>query len=95
MIGENEDCVKKSNLQQQEDIRYIDRSRVVAKQKNKWNRLRDTETGEHLEKKLKIKTQADLESTYAHSEVNTKLNMRSYVLLLLKQKILNRKINKQ
>ena len=51
MIGENEDCVKKSNLQQQEDIRYIDRSRVVAKQKNKWNRLRDTETGEHLEKK--------------------------------------------
>ena len=41
-------------------------------------------------KKLKIETQADLESTYAHSEVNTKLNMRSYVLLLLKQKILNR-----
>ena len=33
-------------------IRYNDKSRVVTKQKkNKWNRLRDTETGEHLEKK--------------------------------------------
>ena len=91
MIGENEDCVKKSNLQQQQDIRYIDRSRVVAKQKKQMKqtqRYRNWQT--FRKKKLKIETQADLESTYAHSEVNTKLNMRSYVLLLLKQKILNR-----
>ena len=72
-------------------IRYNDKSRVVTKQKKQMKQTQRYRNWRTFRiKKLKIKTQADLESTYAHSEVNTKLNMRSYVLLLLKQKILNR-----
>ena len=50
MIDENKDCVIKSKLVITVKAlrKYNDRSRVVAKQTNKQNRFRNTETGKHL-----------------------------------------------
>ena len=66
--------------------KYNDRSRVAAKQTNKQTkRHRNWKTIRQENKKtyLQIDKQADLQWTYAHTEVNKKLKMRPYVLLLL------------
>ena len=58
--------------------RYNDRSRVAVKQTNKkvdseTQKLANIQTEKQKKKYLQIETQADLQSTYAHREVNTKL----------------------
>ena len=94
MIYENKNCVTKSNLQQQQKhlpditigtgLRPTNKQRKLEKQKQT-QRHRKCRTFKQKNKKthLQINTQVDLQSTYAHREVNTNLKMSSYVLLLL------------
>ena len=89
MIDENEDCVTKSKLAITVKIfsKCNYRSRVVAKQTNKQTQRHKNRQAFRQENKktyLQIDTQAELQWTYAHTEVNKKLKMRPSVLLLLK-----------
>ena len=90
MIDEKEDCYKiKLAITVNTFAKYNDSSRVAAKQTNKQTnkktqRHRNWRTFRQKDKKTysQIDTQVNLQWTYAHREVNTKLKMRPCVLLL-------------